>query len=271
MEHLEGSTAIITGGGSGLGRSCVRAFTGAGANVIFADIDEGRAAFVARDAKGPGRASAFRLDVTSDEDFGRALDFALEIYGRVDIIMNNVGAVCIGHPQNIPIEEWRRIFDVNVLALVRSNAAFIPHFLAQGRGHIVNTASTSGLYTYAWNRTPYAATKAAVIALSEGLAAYLRPQGVGVTCFCPAIMTNTSIKDTIRVFGDAPPKQSLGFAPISADGAADLVIRGVRDNRFLVQTHPDEVQPILIERARDPDGFVAAAAKRLSPTIKFNQ
>jgi NAD(P)-dependent dehydrogenase (short-subunit alcohol dehydrogenase family) len=240
-------------------------------NVVVADIDEKRAAIVAGETTGPGRAVEFGLDVTSDEDFGGVRDFALESYGRVDIVMNNVGAICIGHPQNIPVEEWRRIFDVNVLALVRSNAIFIPHFLAQGSGHIVNTASTAGLYTYQWNRTPYAATKAAVIALSEGLAAYLRPQGVGVTCFCPAIMTDTSIKDTIRVFGDVVRSQSLGFPPITADGAADLVVGGVRDNRFLVQTHPDDVQPILVERARDPEGFVAAAAHRLAPTIALTQ
>ncbi len=90
--------------------------------------------------------------------------------------MNNVGALTRGLPDHIPVHEWHRIFDINLFSVVRSNDVFLPLLVEQGSGHIVNTASFAGLYTYAYDRLPYAAAKAAVVQLSEGLALYLRPK-----------------------------------------------------------------------------------------------
>jgi NAD(P)-dependent dehydrogenase (short-subunit alcohol dehydrogenase family) len=272
MKLVDGTTAIITGAGSGLGRACANVFARAGVAVVVTDIDADAAQRVADEASEHGTAASLRIDVTADDAFVRARDFALDTFGRVDIVMNNVGALAYGHPQDIPVEEWRRIFDVNVLALVRSNATFVPHLVSQGHGHIVNTASTAGLYTYAWNRTPYAATKASVISLSEALAVYLRPQGVGVTLLCPASMTNTSIITAAREFGtEARPVvrgQSPGFPPMEVERVGELVLDAIRNDQFLLLTHPDDIQPILVARAQDPEGFVERAAARLAADLR---
>jgi short-subunit dehydrogenase len=102
-----------------------------------------------------------------------------------DIVMNNVGAIMNGNPEDVPIGEWERIISLNLMSVVRSNAVWLPKLLARGRGHIVNTASFAGLFPYATSRMPYVVSKAGVIALSESLALYLHPQGIRVSCLCP--------------------------------------------------------------------------------------
>src|SRR5207248_8565478 len=88
------------------------------------------------------------------------------------------------------------------LSVARSNLAFLPHLIAQGRGHVVNTASASGLLAYGFDRLPYVASKHAVVGVSEALALYLGPKGVGVTCVCPSgVITN--ILEQISVYGNA--------------------------------------------------------------------
>src|SRR3546814_5305552 len=119
---------------------------------------------------------------------------ALVRFGAVHIIMNNIAAVSCGLPEDIPVEEWQRAFDVNLMSIVRSNHVFLPLFIAQGEGHIINTASVDGLFGFGYDRLPYAASKAAVVTLSEGLALYLRPKGIGVTCLCPGPVDRKSTR-----------------------------------------------------------------------------
>ena len=91
--------------------------------------------------------------------------------------MNNVGVLAMGAPEALPIEAWQRVLDLNLLSIARSNLVFLPLLLEQGRGHVVNTASASGLLAYGFDRLPYVASKHAVVGLSEALALYLAPQG----------------------------------------------------------------------------------------------
>jgi NAD(P)-dependent dehydrogenase (short-subunit alcohol dehydrogenase family) len=257
MERLEGAVAVITGGGSGIGRGTALALAAAGTHVVVTDIDIGRADSVAAEVSATGADSiACMLDVTRQEDFDRARDLALERFGRVDIVMNNVGAIAAGLPEQLPIDEWQRIVEVNLLAVVRSNATFLPGLVAQRRGHIVNTASTAGLFAYAYERLPYAATKAGVVALSEGLALYLRPQGVGVTCLCPGpVMTN--IVESIRFSGPPVRLRSPGrdLELLTGEAVGEMVRQAIVDDRFLLLTHP-ELQDVLVARARDPEAFI---------------
>src|SRR6185295_12867675 len=96
--------------------------------------------------------------------------------------------------------------------------AFLPPLLARGSGHVVTTGSTAGLFPYAYDRLPYAASKAAVVALTESLALYLRPRGIGVSCFCPAgVITN--IVEQIRVYGPPTTVQAPQLPLVSAEDA----------------------------------------------------
>src|SRR3546814_11494663 len=95
------------------------------------------------------------------------------------------------------------------MSIVRSNHVFLPLFIAQGEGHIINTASVDGLFGFGYDRLPYAASKAAVVTLSEGLALYLRPKGIGVTCLCPGPVA-TEIGDAMNFFSERSEERRVG-------------------------------------------------------------
>jgi NAD(P)-dependent dehydrogenase (short-subunit alcohol dehydrogenase family) len=258
MDTLQGKVALITGGGSGIGRGTALALAAAGTHVVVTDVDEARAKEAAGEATAAGaEAVGMRLDVDQQSDFEAARDLMLERFGRVDIVMNNVGVLAVGLPEHIPMSEWERIVSTNLLSVVRSNATFLPPLLEQGSGHIVNTASTAGLYAYAYERLPYSATKAAVIALSEALALYLRPRGIGVTCLCPgAVMSN--IQQQMRFSGPPVKLRSpgKGLAPATPEVVGQQVRDAILEDRFLLLTHP-QLHETLVRRAEDPDGFLA--------------
>jgi NAD(P)-dependent dehydrogenase (short-subunit alcohol dehydrogenase family) len=134
--------------------------------------------------------------------------------------------------------------------------AFLPILLEQGSGHVVTTGSTAGLFPYAYDRLPYAATKAAVVALTEALALYARPRGIGVTCFCPAgVMTN--IVEQIREFGPPTPVQPPQIPVIGAEDAGELVVQGILEDRLLVLTDP-VAESMVHQHALDGETFLAS-------------
>jgi NAD(P)-dependent dehydrogenase (short-subunit alcohol dehydrogenase family) len=264
IAELDGAAAVITAGGSGIGRATARALAAAGTRVAVSDINLERAVAVADEITAVGgEALAVACDVSSDDDMRKLRDAAVTQFGRVDIVMNNAGIIMLGAPQDIPVEAWRRALDVNVLSVARSIRMFLPGLLAQGRGHVVNTASTSGLWAYGDDRLPYAASKAAVIALSESLALYAVPRGVGVTCLCPGPV-RTNIAEQVRVFGTPGPIQPPPLALIDAADVGAQVVAAIRNGTFFLPTH-DEVRGIVRERGADPEGFLAALIKERHP------
>lgn len=247
------TVAVVTGAGSGIGRACAHAFARRGARVVVTDIDADRAATVA--AELGDRGVALRCDVTRQEDLESARDLALRRFGRVDLVMNNVGIIVMGPVEEIPLEAWQRAIDVNLLGIVRSNLVFLPLLMAQGSGYVVNTASTAGLLPYGFDRLPYAATKRAVVGLSEGLALHLRPHGIQVSCLCPAgVLTN--IVEQITVYGTPAPLRAPALPLVEADVVGELVADGVTEGRFLLLTAP-EVAAELRAHGEDLDGYLA--------------
>ena len=230
---------------------------------MIADVDIERARAVEHDARELGvEAAAVRCDVTSDADFAALRDITVERFDRVDIVMNNVSMIPIGRPETLPMDAWQRTIDVNLLSVVRSLHVFLPILLEQGSGHIVNTASTAGLFAYAFERLPYSATKGAVIAMSEGLALYLRPKGIGVSCLCPGPVA-TNIGEQITFHDQMPINSPLDLEVLDAAVVGDLVVDAVRANTFLVLTH-HEVHEILVRRAQDPEAFLTAQIAALA-------
>jgi NAD(P)-dependent dehydrogenase (short-subunit alcohol dehydrogenase family) len=263
IEALGGRVAVVTGAGSGIGRATARALAAAGASVVAVDVRADRAEETATGIVGDGgRAVGTAADVSLDGSLEPVRDLAIERFGRVDVVCNNVGVIASGLPLDIPIDEWRRILETNVLSIVRSNAVFLPLLIERGEGHVVNTASTAGLYPYAYDRMPYSTAKAAVVSLSETMALYLRPLGIGVTCLCPGPVRSNIIEQN-RVSGPGlgirPPKLPL----LDPEVVADLVVDAIRHDRFLVLTHP-EVHDTLVARATDPDGFLARQIAELT-------
>ena len=144
---FEKKRALIYGAAHGIGRAVALEFARRGAHVAIADIDAAGAESVAGEiAAAGGRATGLACDVARDESVREAAAEAERRIGEIDIAMNNVGVIVSGNPEDIPIAEWQRILDVNLLSVIRSNEVFLPKMIARGSGHIVNTASFAGLY-----------------------------------------------------------------------------------------------------------------------------
>ncbi|GGK59777.1 SDR family oxidoreductase [Streptomyces flaveus] len=257
---LHNAVAVVTGAGSGIGRAAAHAFARRGARVVVTDLDAQRAHAVVEElgALG-GEAVAAACDVTVIDDLQAVRDLALHRFGRVDLVMNNVGILAVGPVEDIPLEAWQRVIDVNLLSVVRSNLVFLPVLLEQGAGHVVNTASTAGLLPYGYDRLPYTATKHAVVGLSEALALYLRPRGIGVSCLCPAGVA-TNIVEQITFYGEPAPPQGPAFPVVDAESVGELVADGVSENRFLILT-AQEAAAELRELGADVDHYLSRLTK----------
>ncbi|MFC5749247.1 SDR family oxidoreductase [Actinomadura rugatobispora] len=254
---LDNAVAVITGAGSGIGRAAAHAFARRGARVVVTDIDGDRAARVA--AGLAGRGTAATCDVTSLGDLEAVRDLALDRFGRVDLVMNNVGVLAVGPVEAIPLETWQRVVDVNLLGIVRSNLVFLPLLLERGSGHVVNTASTAGLLPYGYDRLPYTATKHAVVGLSEALALYLRPRGIGVSCLCPAGVA-TNIVEQITFHGEPAPPRGPSFPVLDAETVGEIVADGVAADRFLILTAPEAAGELRAHGA-DVDAYLSHLLK----------
>lgn len=260
---LQGAAAVITGAGSGIGRATAVSFARRGAQVVIGDLREERAREAAAEiADAGGSAIAVGLDVSSEAALEGLRDACLGAFGRVDVVMNNVGVLAMGPPESLPDEAWQRAFDVNVMSIARSNRVFLPLLIKQGRGHVVNTASASGLLAYGFDRLPYVASKHAVVGITEALALYLAPKGIGVTCLCPSgVMTN--ILDDVSVHGEiAATPRAPQHAISDAARVGELVADAVTAGRFLVTTAP-ELAAELVDRAADLDGYLQARIAEL--------
>jgi len=257
MENLAGRVAVVTGAASGIGKGSALALARAGAHVVVADLDADGAELVANAARAVASdAIAVTTDVGKPDAFDVLRRLVLDRYGKIDIVMNNAGIILSGLPEDIPNAEWERVLNVNLMSVVRSVHAFLPDMLAQGEGHFVNTASFAGLYTYSFDRLPYAASKAAIIQMSEGLALYLRPKGIGVTCLCPGPVASNIMRST-KVWSQGIQIRGPGkeFDLMTADRVGELVVDAIRRDIFMLPTHP-AVRDKLVRRAQDHDAFL---------------
>jgi NAD(P)-dependent dehydrogenase (short-subunit alcohol dehydrogenase family) len=262
MRSLEHGVAVVTGAGSGIGRATAVALAQRGCAVVIADINADRATAVAEDLGITGcRVVGARCDVTNDDDVAALYKTTMSNFGQVDIVMSNVGVIAKGLPLEIPLAAWSSVIDVNLLGMVRMLRTFLPSLLEQGSGHIVTTGSTAGLFPYAFDRLPYAASKAAVVALTESLALYLRPRGIGVSCFCPAGVV-TNITEQIREYGPPTPAQAPQVPVITAEEAGELVVQGILDGRLLILSDPI-VADMVEQHARDGEGFLTTQIEYL--------
>ena len=252
-----GSTALIFGGAKGIGKCAALEWARRGAQVAVADIDEAAALETAEEIKASGGMGVgLKADVLSDASIAEAVGVAEAALGEIDLLMNNVGAILSGHPEDIPFAEWQRIMDLNYLATVRGVQAVLPKMLARGSGYIVNTASFAGFFPYAANRIPYAAAKAAVIALTQNLALYLQPKGLRVSCLIPGPVA-TGIMDTMTNWTEDCPMRGPGGELVLKlpEEVAAILADGMAEGRVMIPS--DETAWTILRRWADsPEGFL---------------
>lgn len=184
MESVAGRTAVVTGGGSGIGRAIVLALAGAGAKVVVADIELDAAETVAKEAEALGIDSlAVRVDVAETSSVDALAAAAFDRFGAVHVLCNNAGVFLMGEIGDFIVDDWRWVLGVNVIGVVNGIHAFLPRMIAQGQpGHIVNTGSVASF----GGGGPYGASKAAVLSITESLRAELAQHGIGASVLCPA-------------------------------------------------------------------------------------
>ena len=254
-----GKTALIFGGAKGIGRAVALEWARRGARLAVADIDEAAAqATAAEIVAAGGTALGLRANVLSDESIAAAAAAAEAALGAPDIVMNNVGGMLNGHPEDVPMAEWQRIMDLNYFAAVRSVQHFMQQFIARGHGHFVNTASFAGLYPYAASRVPYGAAKAAVISMTQNLAVYLEPLGVRVSCLAPGPVM-TGVMDSMTSWTENCPLRGPGGETtlMLPEDVARHLSDEMAKGAILIPSDPVAFD-IVRRWAADPDAFVRA-------------
>ncbi|MFC8431916.1 SDR family NAD(P)-dependent oxidoreductase [Streptomyces sp. NPDC057253] len=193
MTDIDGLRAIVTGGASGIGRATVEELTGRGAVVAVLDLDPGDAVH------------GFRADVSDDASVRTAVEAAASALGGIDILVNNAGIGATGTVEDNTDEQWHQVLDVNVLGVVRTTRAALPHLRRSRHAAVVNTCSivaTAGLP----QRALYSASKGAVHALTLAMAADHVREGVRVNCVNPGTVDTPWVA---RLLGSAADRAAL--------------------------------------------------------------
>ena len=188
--RLADKVAVVTGGGSGIGRGIVHCMAREGADIIIPDIQAANAAQVADEVKGLGRrALALECDVTRQADIDRVVGSARSTFGRLDILVNNAGVASRpGMPfTNNTEADWDHVFAVNVKSIFLLTKALAPHFMERRQGRIINIASIAGPIA-AVTMPPYSVSKMGVITFTRILAKELAPYNVTVNAICPGVL-----------------------------------------------------------------------------------
>ena len=249
MREVEGKTAFITGGGSGVGLGMSKAFIAAGMRVAIVDIREDH--LEAATAELGDRAYPIRLDVTDREAFARAADEAERVLGNVHVLCNNAGINLFNDITEATYQDWDWVLGVNLGGVVNGVVTFVPRIKAHGEGgHVVNTASMAA-FVAGPGAGIYTTAKFAVHGLSDALRWSLLPHGIGVSMVCPGLVKSKIYEsDLVRpaeLSTDVAPADpefmrilpGLHEAGMDPDDIGQKVLRAIRRNDFYVFTHPD--------------------------------
>ena len=219
--RLEGKVAIVTGAGSsgpgiGNGKAMAVLFAREGARVVLADqvAERARETLDVISSEG-GEAEVVPADVTSDVDCARMVETAKELYGGLDILVNNVGISNRATVEQVTEEEWDRIMAVNVKSMVLTGRRAVPAMRQRGGGAIVNIASTAGLR--ASRLTPYSTSKSAVIGLTMSMAADHGSDNIRVNCIAPGLVYTPMVAPRMD---EAMRERRREASPLRSEGTA---------------------------------------------------
>ncbi len=191
MQNLEGKTAFVTGGASGIGLGIAKALLGAGMNVAIADIRDDHLAAATAELDGGARVLAAKLDVTNRDQFAAVADAVEAAFGKIHLLVNNAGVAVVGPSELATFADWDWVMGVNLGGTINGIVTMLPRILSHGEGgHIVCTASMSARVPVGGTAI-YSSTKAAVTSIMECMRPELEGRGVICSAFCPgAVQSN---------------------------------------------------------------------------------
>lgn len=253
---LQDKVIVVTGGGNGIGRAMCRRFAAEGARVVVvADLEHESARQVAAEIGCRDNC----VDVAEESDVQRLVDETLKEYGRIDLFCSNAGIVVEGD-QCVPDRDWQRIWNINVMAHIYAARAVLPSMLARKEGYLLQTVSAAGLLT-SIGSAPYAVTKHAALAFAEWLAITYGDAGIKVSTLCPQ-----GVKT--RMLENARGGESfLVDGALTAEEAAEAVVRGLASEEFLILPHP-EVLEYFRRKANDYDRWLRGM-RRLQASLQM--
>ena len=240
--RIEGRTAVVTGGCSGIGLATVRRFVEEGARVVIGDIDDAAADAVTTELGGPDVVTYVHVDVTSKEEVDALFATAKDTYGSVDIAFNNAG---ISPPEDDSIldtdlDAWRRVQEVNLTSVYYCCKYVIPYMQAQGRGSIINTASFVAVMGAATSQISYSASKGGVLSMSRELGVEFARQGIRVNALCPGPVNTPLLRE---LFAKDPERAARRLVHVPLGRFAE----------------PDELAAAVAFLASDDSSFITAS------------
>ncbi|AXQ27777.1 SDR family NAD(P)-dependent oxidoreductase [Solimonas sp. K1W22B-7] len=282
IKDFRNKLCVITGGSSGIGLAVAEALAREGARLLLLARDPAQLERAAQQLREMGAADVATIsaDVSRDEDIAR-LPAAIHAMGpAADLVVNSAGIVSGGLMHEVPMAEWRRLHEINVLGVVRVINAVVPDMLArsargEGGGHIVNIASGAGLVGFT-GLGSYVATKAAVVGFSESLRSELAAAGIGVTAVCPGFV-QTPIASKVQLFGRMDTPRTQAFIQnwfvrnnLKAETVAARTLSAVRANRAVMVVGRDAVSgywtkrlaPWLLDRVMKRSARPLTAARK---------
>jgi len=224
--RLSDKVIIVTGGGSGMGRTASTMFAAEGAKVVVADVGESGGRETERLVRESGGEATFvRADISSEPDAKAMIDRAVEVYGRVDVLYNNAGIM----PEedhsvlDTPVEAWDRVMAVNVRGVFLACKHAIPRMLEQGSGSVINIASFVAILGCSVPQDAYTASKGAVLALTRSLAVQFAGQGVRSNAISPGPIETPLLMDWLLA-DEAAKQLRLARNPTGRFGKPEEVV-----------------------------------------------
>jgi NAD(P)-dependent dehydrogenase (short-subunit alcohol dehydrogenase family) len=265
MQDVSGKVAFVTGGSSGIGLGIAHAFFEAGMRVVIGYRTRKHLQQALSFVEGAGnRVHPVEVDVADRASMERAAAEAVQIFGRVHVLVNNAGVVHPAPLSDTTYDDWDWLMNVNVTGVFNGIRAFLPGIVAHGEGgHVIATASVMGLFAAGRGQGAYTVSKFAVVGLMEALRAELADTNIGTSVFCPGLVNSklmdasrnrpsalahtTFVRDEVSSVAEAAARSDPKFAMDPLE-AGRLVLRGMRNGDLYILSHP-EYEQLMRERS----------------------